>query len=143
MKKEKQILTPENSGFRPDQEIKISGAEFAMFDIGLMEALESRMERVFPVKFKLVGSDGEPFEGEPTEEQLQSGEVKRLLDPFQTFNPNNIVEAYTRVTPMMVEAVRAKLEVHHREAMAGNTVSYETLMAEHNAKLEVNNVEKE
>lgn len=137
----KKQLTVENSGFNMTQKIEITGEEFTLFDIALSDGLNTRLEQVFPLAFNYIDQDGEPVEN-PTEEQLQSGNIRKILDVFNTFNPNNIIEGYTNVTPMMIEGIRKKYDIHHREALAGRTTPKEILMAEMNAKLEVLKAEK-
>ena len=136
----KEKLTVENSGFRADQKIEMTGEQFSIISVGLDEIMNGHLELAYPLQFDWIDLNDEPVET-PTEEDVKSGKIRRVLSPFKTFNPDNAVESYVRVPMITLEALRKKAEVHQKEIDAGRAVSGETLMAEHNAKLETLKVE--
>lgn len=136
------MKTVENTGFLPNDKIEITGYEFALMNVAFDHFLETMRQPCFPLRYKFIDKDDEPVEN-PTEEQFKSGEVKEILDIQSTFSFENAVEGYCgKMTYQMLEAMRSKFEIHHREIMKGNAKSIEELEAglekiKENNKLEV------
>lgn len=134
--------TVENTGFLPDDKIEITGYEFALFSVAYDQFLETMRQPAFPIRYKFVDNNDEPIEN-PTEEQFKNGEVKEILDVQATFSKENAIEAYCgKITYQMLEAMRTRYEIHHREIMKGNSKSIDELEAglkkiEEDNKLEV------
>lgn len=119
-----------NTGFRPDAKITITGAEFMLLTQGVEDFFSALAGSSLVSRYRYIDKDGETIES-PTQEQMESGEVQRIFDPFKTFNPNNLFEGFHgRMTPMSVEARRILFEIHQRELDRGNVVSIETLQKE-------------
>lgn len=126
----KQKLTIENSGFKPNQSITISGYEYSLIRKALEDCFESLVTTKMPERYKFIDSEGEPVET-PTKEDFQAGKIRRVLDVHNTFNPNNITLEYSgQITPEMVEAKRQMYEIHERECKAGNTFTFEDIEKE-------------
>jgi hypothetical protein len=134
-----------NSSFRVDQTVKIKGYDFLMPYHALDGALYGLDSVVLPKIYKYVDKDSEPVDN-PTKEQIESGEVRRVFDPYETFRRKNVQEAFVlkvndltnpqaideelfRISQIL-EAKRVMMEVLDREARAGNTVLIEDLMEE-------------
>lgn len=129
MTKKKQ-LTPENSGFRADQNIEIKGGEFALFHVALDQLFENLKNISYPIHYKTVDANGEPFE-EATEEDFKEGRANQVLDVAATFNPDNAVVAYCgNISYPMLEAMRLRYDIQLREISKGNAVDNETLFKE-------------
>jgi hypothetical protein len=122
------MLTVENTSFRPDQKIEITGEEFALFTVAMEHFFENMRMPAFPVRYKFIDKDGEPVE-KPTEEDIEKENVVRVIDIHSTFNPDNAIEAYAgNISYPMLEAMRNRYEIHNREVEAGRAISVDELM---------------
>lgn len=129
--------TIQNTAFLPEQKITISGYEFAMYNASMEQMFENMRKTAYPIRYMYLDKDGEKVENW-TKEQLESGEVTETLDPANTFNPKNAVEAYCgNITYTMLEAMRMKMEIHENNMK--DAVTLEELVKEmekRNAKIE-------
>lgn len=130
-------LTPENSEIKPDTKIKISGYEFTLFKEAFDDAFRALSTVTLPEQYKVIDQYGEPVE-EFTQEQLNSGELRRVIDVSRTFSGANAQVNYSgNISHIMLEAKRMFFEIQDRETKKGNAVSIQDLMAEMEApKLE-------
>lgn len=142
--------TINNSSFRPEQKIEIQGIDFLLAESLADTYLNTLDGYCLPKHYKWIDKDGEPVEN-PTEEQVNSEEVKYIFDANKTFTPSNLVECFKltsnykqdaevefRNLLQNVEFKRRLISLHHAEAEAGRTVLTETLQKEYTDKEELN-----
>ena len=132
-----------NSSVRPEQKVEITGLDFLMSEQLVDVYLQTLSGYCLPKRYKYIDKNEEPFEGIPTKEQLESGEVRHVFDINNTFSKNNLVECYKLVSNYqedaeqeyqnilnIMELKRNLFQTLDKEASAGRTTLISTLQKE-------------
>lgn len=122
-------LTAQNSFFKPEDIVQITGAEFAILYTALEEYALQKQVQVKPTKYKYITSDTrEPVKPEDvTKEAIQEGKVQRIIDMYSTMEPENI--SYGIKADMSLyqqEAQRIVYSILDTHARAGLTTEIPT-----------------
>ena len=124
-------LTPMNSGFRADTNLDITAVEFAMMSASIESLFEANIQLVRPIKYRYYDIKTNELVLSPTQEGLDKGELRREFDPLAFMNPGNVMEAYVGdVSPVIMEALRARFDIHDRGIEAGKAVLNDILIKE-------------
>lgn len=130
--------TIENSSFRGEQKVIITGEEFLILQQAIDDTFKAMDGMVIPKIFLWMDKEGNPVEN-PTEEQIKEQELTQVLDVKRTFERDNGFQGYSgKITFFMVEAKRRLMEIHMREAEAGRTALIDDILQEFKDKQEFN-----
>ena len=142
-KKQEDVLTPLNSGFRHSDEldIKITGRDFAILASSAEMMFEANIQQCRPLRYRYYDKNGE-YVPSPTKEQFENEELTKAFDPLAFMSANNLVDAYIGyIDPSVLEARKVLFEIQEQGITQGKGVSFETLIAEqeeaNKSKLEV------
>jgi len=138
-------MTPENlnvhnSGFRKDTKLEITGEEYAISAGAIEQLFNANIQLVRPLKYRYYDENDE-LVFSPSQEDLESGKVKKEFDPLGFMSANNLVEAYVGDPSFVImKAMENRFAIHERGIEAGKAEPIELLIAEMNkSKLEVVN----
>lgn len=131
-------LNVHNSGFRKDVTLEITGEEYAISAGAIEQLFNANIQLVRPLKYRYYDENDE-LVFSPSEQDLQSGKIKKEFDPLGFMSANNLVEAYVGESSFVImKALENRFAIHDRGIEAGKAESIEVLIAEMNkSKLEI------
>lgn len=142
----KTTLTPDNSFFKRDSIVTMTGADFALLNQAVDEAIAMCTKRFRKHVNKFIDTKtGEPVElDQVTKEKVDSGEIRVVMDVYKSMNPEQEFLGYTPdLSPAIMEAKRTLYTTLHRACINGETFSHAEIDAEEEKLLEKVKLEQE
>lgn len=127
-----------NYGYSGDEKIEISAEEFQIMKYALEQGMMNTETAKYPKQYFYVSAKTGKEVKNPSQKDIQEGNVSKMFSAEATFSPENLVQSFDadKITREMLVAKEIILSIHARNVEQGVAKSKEELQKLNEIKLE-------